>query len=287
MIEVGGQPIDVGQPVEFWALCAGLLVAYFWSLRVHGPLFHPKPGEKSASTAKKLSFVGGVTALFLVSGTAWHDIGEQGLFFFHTVEHMVHAFVVAPLLLLGVPDWMFRMLLRHRAVRWVVSRLGRPLVAALIFNAAFALIHWPVIVDAMVQAPTVHAISHFLWLAASLVMWLPVASPDHDLVRPLSPPAQMGYLLVMTILPTVPSSFLTFGETPLYRVYETFPRLWGISAVDDMQVAGLIMKIGGGFLLWAIITVKFFRWAAAENRKELAGPDEPTTPTTATMSSSS
>jgi hypothetical protein len=30
------------------------------------------------------------------------------------------------------------------------------------------------------------------------------------------------------------------------------------------MIAGLIMKIGGGFLLWGIITVMFFRWHARE-----------------------
>ena len=38
-----------------------------------------------------------------------------------------------------------------------------------------------------------------------------------------------------------------------------------------MTIAGLIMKIGGGFLLWAIIAVMFFRWAAAEERAQ-GGP---------------
>ncbi len=277
MAEVGGVAIELGRPYEFWTLCAALLVAYFWSLKVHGPLFHPAPGEPATTFAKKFSFVSGVVALFLVSGTPWHDIGEQALFFFHTTEHMVQAFVVAPLLLMGLPDWMFRMLVRKGPIRWVVTRLGKPIMAGAIFNVAFALLHWPAIVDAMLGVSAIHGIVHFVWLGAAIIMWLPIASPDHDLVKPMSSPAQMGYLLVMTILPTVPASFLTFGEIPMFRVYESFPRMWGIPAVEDMQIAGLIMKIGGGFLLWGIITVKFFRWAAVENRKELDRPDEPPT----------
>ncbi len=267
MIEVGGVPIELGRPFEFWGLCAGLLVAYFWALRTHGRVFHPN--EPAATGRQKFAFVSGVVALLLVSGTPWHDIGEQGLYFFHVTEHIVQAFVVAPLLLVGTPEWMFRMLLRHRAVEWIVTRLGRPLVAGLLFNAAFALLHWPAIVDRMLEATAVHGVIHVLWLTASLIMWLPVVSPAKGLVRQLTPPAQMGYLLTMTLLPTVPSSFLTFGESPLYRVYEGFPRMWEIPALEDMQIAGLVMKIGGGFLLWGIITVKFFRWAATENRREL------------------
>ena len=34
--------------------------------------------------------------------------------------------------------------------------------------------------------------------------------------------------------------------------------------MGDQQVAGLIMKIGGGLLLWSIIAVIFFKWSAKE-----------------------
>ena len=43
----------------------------------------------------------------------------------------------------------------------------------------------------------------------------------------------------------------------------------GRSALDDMQIAGLIMKIGVGLLLWALITIIFFRWTA---RRRAAQP---------------
>jgi cytochrome c oxidase assembly factor CtaG len=39
-----------------------------------------------------------------------------------------------------------------------------------------------------------------------------------------------------------------------------------VSALTDMQMAGLIMKIVGGFYLWAIIGVIFFRWYYAEEK---------------------
>lgn len=42
------------------------------------------------------------------------------------------------------------------------------------------------------------------------------------------------------------------------------PRLWGLDEVTDQQIAGLLMKLGGGVILWTVITVTFFRWAAAE-----------------------
>ena len=40
--------------------------------------------------------------------------------------------------------------------------------------------------------------------------------------------------------------------------------------MDDQLVAGLIMKIGGGLLLWGVITVIFFKWAGTEERASRA-----------------
>jgi putative membrane protein len=81
----------------------------------------------------------------------------------------------------------------------------------------------------------------------------------------LSYPKRMLFLFAQSIVPTVPASFLTFGQRPLYHVYETFPRVFGISALTDQLVAGLIMKIVGGLILWVIIAVLFFRWYAEEH----------------------
>jgi putative membrane protein len=78
----------------------------------------------------------------------------------------------------------------------------------------------------------------------------------------------MLYLFLQSVLPTVPASFLTFGRTPLYPIYATFPRLWDISVITDQQVAGLIMKIGAGSFLWAVIITIFFRWYAREEARK-------------------
>ena len=48
--------------------------------------------------------------------------------------------------------------------------------------------------------------------------------------------------------------------------------MWGISALQDQQIAGLIMKLGMGLLLWAVIAVVFFRWPADEQRHEPTRP---------------
>lgn len=148
--------------------------------------------------------------------------------------------------------------------------MGTPLVAALVFNGVLLGIHWPQLVTLMVQNSLFHAFVHIVLVLSSLLMWLPVLSNSDAVVPRMRAMPRMGYLLTATILPTVPASFLVFGapESPVYPVYARFPRLWGISVGDDMMIAGLLMKIGGGFLLLGIIGTMFFRWAAEMERAD-------------------
>jgi putative membrane protein len=74
----------------------------------------------------------------------------------------------------------------------------------------------------------------------------------------------MLYLFLQSVVPTVPASFLVFAESPIYRFYNDSPRLFNVSVLEDQRIAGLLMKLGGGALLWAIIAVLFFRWHSDE-----------------------
>src|SRR5205085_3872075 len=172
----------------------------------------------------------------------------------HMVQHLLFSLVAPPLLLLGLPAPMLDRVLGHGRRRAVLRKLTRPLPALLIFNAVMVASHWPVWVDATLRHHPLHFAAHAVLLVAGLIMWMPVVSPLEDMPQ-LHPLAKMLYLFLQSILPTVPASFLTFGTTPLYHFYEHVPRLYGISALNDMQYSGLIMKIGGGFYLWTVIAV--------------------------------
>ena len=122
--------------------------------------------------------------------------------------------------------------------------------------------------EASVGSEAIHLALHVAIVASGLVMWWPVMSPLPEMPS-LSPPGQMLYLFLQSLAPTIPASFLTFGHAPLYDVYATFPRIWGMSALTDQLIAGLIMKLVGGLLLWGVIAVIFFRWFEQEQRDGL------------------
>ena len=249
-----------GHP-EVWVLAVFLLVAYRLALRHLGPraVAH---GEEIATGKQRRSFTLAVIVLVIASEWPVHDLAEGHLYSVHMIQHLLLTLIMAALFLRGIPAWLLRTLMPPRAMA-VVRRLSRPLVALIVFNAVIVGTHWPLMVEWSVRFEAVHFVQHVVLVGAALLMWMPIFSPVLEIPR-LSYPGQMVYLFLQSLVPTVPASFLTFGDRPLYAIYETFPRVLGISALSDMRTAGLIMKIAGGVVLWAVIAVVFFRWAELE-----------------------
>lgn len=243
---------------------AALVIAYEYGLRRLGPSLAPR-GEPAITRGQRVAYYSGVASLLVVSAWPVHDIGEGSLFMFHMVEHMAFGFIAPPLLLLGVPWWLMRAVVRP--ILPVLSVLVRPLVALFLFNAVLGLIHVPAVVETMVESEAAHLGFHVLVFATGILMWWRVVDPIPDLPS-LPPFLKMGYVFLQSLVPTIPASFLTLGDTALYKVYETMPRLWGISAHTDQVIAGLIMKIGGGLLLWVVMATIFFRWWNEEQKMD-------------------
>jgi putative membrane protein len=225
------------------------------------------PEAPPATTGQRWQWYGALLALWLVSGWPIHDVGETALFTLHMVEHMVLALVVPPLLLRGTPRWLADATIgRPRAARWI-RPLAKPVTAFVLFNTTFIVIHWPELVEWMLTNSAIHFAVHAWLLGVSVLMWMPVFSPTPVIPR-LSPPYQMFYLFLQSLLPTIPASFLTFSSVPLYPVYGDAALAYGLTAVADQTIAGVVMKIGGGLLLWGTIATIWFRWARQEEEWE-------------------
>jgi putative membrane protein len=243
-----------------WLVLGGLWAAYLVRVRRHVP---SSPSEASERRRRAVRFSLGMAVLWLGADWPIHDLAERYLYTVHMFQHMLFTLVAAPLIVAGVPGWMWREILRPRAVGAVFGFLTRPVVALVTFNALLLFTHWPEIVDLSVRSELVHFSVHVLLFGASIVVWWPILSPLPE--RPaLTPPAQLLFLFFQSLAPTVPASFLTFGHALLYPIYGTFPRIWGLSALDDQLIAGLLMKIGGGLILWGFIVVIFANWARRE-----------------------
>ena len=265
---VGDVPFPAWQAhPDVWLLIAFFGVGYALALSKLGPKLAPA-GTPVVTRFQIASFSAGVVALWVASDWPIHDVAERYLFSVHMVQHTAYAMVAAPLMLIGTPTWLARWLLSPRWLLATVRYLARLIPATIVFNVVVVVTHTPVVVNAALEHALVHFAIHTLIFVSSIIVWLPLLSPLPEVPR-LAPLVRMLFLFLQSIIPTVPASFLTFGARPLYSFYDHVPRLFGVSALTDMQVAGIIMKIGVGLTLWLIIAIIFFRWYSAE---EVPGP---------------
>ena len=246
---------------DAWLLIVVLLGGYLYALSAWGRA--EAPGRAAASKRQRWTFYAGVASIWLVADWPVTMLADS-MFSVHMAQHLVFSLISAPLLLLGTPGWLWRKLLSPAPVRAVWATLTKPVVALLVFNGWIAVYHWAPVVDLSVSNAGFHLLAHTFWMGAALVMWWPVLSPLPELPH-LAPPARMLYLFGQSIVPTVPASFLTFGESLLYRSYEQAPLIYGLDPITDQQIAGLLMKIAAGFFIWGVIAVLFFRWSADQD----------------------
>jgi len=252
---------------EVWLLIAGIVGLGYYATRSIGPLV-VSDGSAVVTKVQKRYFAAGVVLLWIAADYPMHDIAEEYLYSVHMFQHLLIAFIVPPLLLLAMPEWLARLLVLDGGVTSRVLRiLTKPVVAGVIFNLLQVLTHWGAVVNTSSENGPFHYMIHLGVFFSALLMWFPVLGPLKEVH--LSEPAKLVYLFLMSIVPTVPAGWLTFAEGVVYEAYDTDTNLWGLNPTDDQQLAGAIMKVVGGFYLWTLIAIRFFRHTARLRTSDL------------------
>lgn len=268
MLAAGAPDLWRFQPhPEVWLLIGALTVLYLWAARVVGPKVVPE-GTPVLTGRNKAAALSGIVLLWIASDWPMHDIGEEYLYLVHMVQHTILTLVVPPLALLATPRWLADLVLGSGRVRRVIRTAARPVVAGVAFNAMTMAVHWPALVNASVENGAVHYLVHVVLVFTAFMMWMPVCGPIEE--WRMTPPAQMVYLFLMSIVPTVPGGWLTFADKAVYSAYDIPQRAFGLTVQQDQQAAGVFMKLAAGGELWAIITAMFFVWAFRHMREEEA-----------------
>jgi len=249
-----------------WSVLAGcallgslyLLAIGPWRLRLGARV----PGFERGRAALFLSGLG-VVALALDGPI--HDLSDLYLFSTHMVQHLLLAQLFPPLFILGVPLWLWKRLLRPRAAGAAWNLLAGVPAGFVLYTLVFSIWHVPVLYNLMMREHGFHIVMHLMVMATALLMWWPVLG-DEAVARPLSPGARMLYLFLLGTPMMAVAALITFANRPLYEWYAFAPRLWGLTAVEDQRLGGLIMWVPGGLFYWIAMSVVYFRWAAEEAR---------------------
>jgi putative membrane protein len=255
-----------------WSFYTDFLIGWFlfgglYALAA-GPLRHRFPGSEPVPRRKIVWFSAGMLVMLLALQGPLHDLSDYYLFSAHMVQHLLIMLVMPPLLLLGIPGWMIRPIIRVRPLYAAAWFLTFPLVAFFLNNGIFLVWHFPAPYDLMMRNHDVHVMMHLMIMFSGMLMWWPVLSPLPELPR-IAPTLQMLYLFILGIPMMIAAAMITFSREELYTFYVEAPRVFALSPLDDQQLGGAIMWVPGALVIWLAITAVYFRWSRRDGAEDV------------------
>lgn len=253
--------------LEYWTLDPWILlplgtvsVLYIlglWKLRRRG-------ARQGLPFWRVLSFASGVLALFLA--LIWPlDALSESSFAAHMTQHMLLMLLAAPLLALSAA---WPVLLQALPASWrrplrLPLWLQRPAPAFLVHGVLIWVWHAPAAFALALAHPMMHILEHLSFFLSGLWFWWAVLHQS----RPENAGVGALWILATLIHTGMLGALLTFAPAPLYPGYGIVAARAGLSALEDQQLAGLIMWVPAGFLYMVVgLGLLWQAWRRLERR---------------------
>jgi len=258
-----------------WLLLAATLALY---LRGIVNLWRKADRKVGIHRWRVLTFMLGWLAL-VVAVLSPLDAMGNALFWAHMVQHEVLLLIAAPALVLGRPVaamvWGLPVSWRRPAataaarsgLKALSGLLTRPMTAWWVHAGALWIWHAPVLFEAALAVQWIHDTQHISFFVSALVFWWslfhgPGARPRYDIA--------LLYVFTTAVHTSVLGALLTFSDRVLYQSYLQSAPAWGLTALEDQQLGGLIMWVPGGLVYLGIGLVLFAAWLRDFDRRETA-----------------
>jgi putative membrane protein len=254
-------PIAYTPPPSVLAGLVALLVIYRLCVGRYRDRFS---GSAVVPLGRQAAFYAGLLVLLIALATPLDTVADSYLFTAHMLQHLLLTLGAAPLLLAGTPGWLLRDVLRASRLTGLVRWARHPLVAFCTFNLVFSLAHVPSFYELTLTSEPLHALEHLVFLGTAMLMWMPVLSPVPDIAPPYPPLGQVLYLFLQTLPASLVGALLSTTASAYYPTYVQAPRISPLGPLEDQQLGGLLMWVGGGLYFLIATGVVFFAWASRE-----------------------
>jgi len=194
------------------------------------------------------------------------------LFGVHMAQHMILLLVAAPPLVAsrlplmlfrafpaGVRKAMARGWLARPAWRGTMLFLEHPITVWLLSALALVFWHLPGPYGWAIANQSVHTVEHVSFLLTAYGFWSIVMQTGR---RRLDYGMTIVFVGTMAAVGGLLGAVLTFARHPLYAAHWQAAPALGLSALQDQQLAGLIMWVPASFAYLAAIVVLFHKWLA-------------------------
>jgi putative membrane protein len=227
-------------------------VAYVAWVRRHG-----------AGPWRVVAFLAAMALLLTVAATPLETLAMHYLLTIHLLQNVVLAEWAPLLVVLGIPPALAASLTRSALAR----RLTSPWVALPVWLGNYFLWHLPWLYDTALENPhpLLH-LEHLLYFLTGIAMWWSVFQDE-----PHHVPAggRAAYVFAAFVLGSPLGLVLALIPSPLYDFYLDAPeRLWGLSPLEDQQLAGIGMAVEQAAVFFAVFAYWFFRFLEEEEHHE-------------------
>ena len=240
-----------------WRIAVGVPLAlagtaYFRGLHRVWRRAGPGRGVRSGDA---LAFGAGLMVLAVMLALPLHAWGKLR-FTPHMIEHQLLTGVAAPLLAAGGAGVPYLFALprgwRRRLVGWGASdplrRLWRgilhPAVAWTLHAGALWLWHAPALFEAALRSEVVHYLQHVSLFGTALLFWVSILPRRSDARSRM---VGVFSLFTTSLHATLLGALLTLSPSIWYESYVA-AESGGLSALEDQQLAGLVMWVPGGLV---------------------------------------
>jgi cytochrome c oxidase assembly factor CtaG len=223
--------------------------------------------DRGVSFSQFASFWSGWSLLALGLISPLHPLGEA-LFSAHMAQHELLMVGAAPLLVLSRPLvpmlWGLPLSWRRNIGSWskrsvpqgIWAVVTRPMSAWCIHAVALWMWHIPYLFQATLESEWVHSAQHISFFGSALLFWWSLFFAH----GPKSYGASVLYIFTTAVHTSILGALITFADKPWYPAYVNTVAPWGLSALEDQQIGGLIMWIPAGLIYMAAGLWLFARW---------------------------
>ena len=258
-------PVDAGwtfAPIVIVSLLAYAGI-YTWRWRE----VRKAGGARGAPVGKLVLWLTGIACLFVALISPVDRLGEQ-FASFHMVQHLLIADLAPIALTLALTKQILRPATRRiTRIERAAGPFGHPAFGVVAYVLAMWVWHIPGMYDAALRHGGVHVLEHLTFAAAGLLYWWHLLSPIRSRMR-LGGMGPVLYMASTKILVGLLGILLAFAPSVLYDFYETGGTRWGLTALDDQHVAGLVMALEQSIVMGIALAYLFVRMLAESEAED-------------------
>jgi putative membrane protein len=259
-----------------WEPAITIPLAFLVAVYVVGAV---RRGNPTALRWRHTSFAFGWTTLALALTSPIHELGEQ-LFSAHMVQHEILILISAPLISAAHPAatclWAFSPRSRQNLGGWVhsveqtpwLNFLTRPLVAWILEAFTLWIWHEPALYQATLTSDVIHAAQHLSFFLTAVLFWSALYGVSQSAV---GYGAATLYVFGTAVHCSALGALLTFSTVLWYPAYARTAARWGLTALQDQQLGGVIMWVPSGVIFIFIGLALFAKWIAESDRRMKLG----------------